>query len=409
MLRCAVLLSFCALPALAADWPQFRGPTGDGHYTGPKLPTEWGPDKNVAWKVAIPGKGWSSPIIWKGKVYLTTGIALANGDQSLRALCLDIESGKIDWNEEVLVAPKELAGKKHGENGCASPTPTTEAERLYVHFGHMGTAALDLKGKVLWTRTGIYANPQHGSGGSPILVDGLLVFSCDAHDKTAVIALDAETGTTAWETPRNTQPSRKFSFGTPTVVEVAGKKQILSEGSDVLASYDPKTGKELWRSKFSGYSVIPKPLVGHGMVFFSTSFDNASVKAVKLGGSGDVTSSHAAWTLTKGAPHTASMLLVGDDLYQVSDGGQFSCVDAKKGTVIWDYKLNGGYWASPIFANGNIYLTNKEGKGTLLAAGRKKDILGEFDMQERIFASFAAADGALYVRTESQLYKFTSR
>ena len=110
MLRCVVLLTLCAFPALAADWPQFRGPTGDGHYVGPKLPTEWGPDKNVAWKVAIPGKGWSSPIIWKGKVYLTTGVAQENGDQSLRALCIDIESGKIDWNEEVLVALKELAG-----------------------------------------------------------------------------------------------------------------------------------------------------------------------------------------------------------------------------------------------------------------------------------------------------------
>lgn len=409
MFRCAFALVCCALPALAADWPQFRGPTGDGHYLGPKLPTEWGPDKNVAWKVAVPGKGWSSPIIWKGKAYLTTAVAKDGGDQSLRAVCIDVASGKIDWNEEVLVASKTLASKTHNKNGQASPTPTTDGERLYVHFGHMGTAALDLKGKVIWTRTSIYENPQHGCGGSPILVDGLLVFSCDAHDKQAVIALDSKSGTTAWETPRNTQPSRKFSFGTPTVAEVAGKKQILSEGSDILASYDPKTGEELWRTKFSGYSVIAKPVVGNGTVYFSTCFDNASLKAVKLGGSGDVTTSNAKWTLSRGAPHTASPLLVGNELYMVSDGGQFTCVDAKTGKVIWDDKLKGGHSASPIFANGNIYLTSEEGKGTLIKAGRMKDILGEFDMKEKTFASFAAADGALYVRTETQLYKFTSR
>lgn len=409
MLRVAILC-FVAMPLAAADWPQFRGPTGDGHYTGPAIPTEWGTDKNVAWKTSIPGKGWSSPIVWKGKVYLTTAEAKGD-DQSLRALCIDAATGKVDWNEEALVAPKALAAKVHTKNGLASPTPTTDGERLYLHFGHMGTAALDLKGKVLWTRTGIYTNPQHGNGGSPILVDGLLVFSCDAHDKQAVVALDVKDGKIKWETPRGPKPSRPFSFGTPTVVEVAGKKQVISEGSDVMGGYDPKTGKEIWRTKFTGYSVIPKPVVGNGMVYFSTSFDNATVKAIKLGGTGDVTSSHTAWTLAgKGsAPHTPSPILNGGELYLIADKGVFSCVDAKTGKVVWDEPLKGGFSASPIMANGNIYVTNEEGKGTLLKAGRKKEILGEFDMKEPTFASFAAVDGALYVRTESQLFKFTSK
>src|SRR5437764_7793915 len=141
-----VLLS--ALPALASDWPQFRGPTGDGHYTGPPLPIEWGPKTNVAWQTPIPGKGWSSPIIWKGKVYLTTAVPKRD-DQSLRAVCIDAQTGKIDWDEEAILAPKALANKVHKKNSHASPTPTTDGERLYVHFGHMGTAALDLKGKVV--------------------------------------------------------------------------------------------------------------------------------------------------------------------------------------------------------------------------------------------------------------------
>ena len=398
-----------AVPAAAGDWPQFRGPTGDGHYSGAPLVTEWGPDTNVVWKTPIPGSGWSSPIVWKGKVYLTTAVPKDQGELSLRALCLDVASGKVDWDVEVFQPSKASAAKIHKKNSHASPTPTTDGERLYVHFGHMGTAALDLMGKVLWTRTGLYAEPQHGCGGSPILVEGRLVFSCDAHDKQFVIALDAKSGETAWQTPRPKKPGRPFSFGTPTVVEVDGKKQIVSEGSDLLAAYDPKTGNELWRTTFTGYSVIPKPVVGHGMIYFSTSFDMAKVNAVKLGGKGDVTSSHTAWALAKGAPHTPSPLLAGDELYLVSDRGQFTCVDAKKGSVIWDDKLRGNYSASPILANGNIYVTSEEGKGTLIKAGRTKEILGEFDLKEKTFASFAAADGGLFVRTETLLYKFARR
>jgi outer membrane protein assembly factor BamB len=401
-------LFLAALPAAAADWPQFRGPTGDGHYSGPPLVTEWGPDTNVAWKSKIPGHGWSSPIVWKGKVYLTTAVPKGE-DQSLRAVCVDAASGKIDWDEQVLLAPKAQASKAHKKNSPASPTPTTDGERLYVHFGHMGTAALDLNGKVLWTRTGLYNQPVHGNGGSPILVDGLLVFSCDAVDKQAVVALELKTGKTAWETPRKTKADKPFSFGTPTVVEVDGTKQIVSEGSNVLAGYEPKTGKELWRTTFNGYSVIPKPVVGNGMLYFSTSFDSPKVNAIKLGGTGDVTGSHTAWTLNKGAPNTPSPLLVGDELYLVSDRGQFSCVDAKTGKVVWDDKLKSNYSASPIVADGNIYLTSEEGKGTLVKAGRKKEILGEFDLGEKTFASFAAADGALFVRTEGQLYKFARK
>lgn len=408
MLR-ITLVFIATLPASAADWPQFRGPSGDGHYTGPPLVTEWGPDTNVAWKSPIPGNGWSSPIISKGKVYLTSAVSGDGGALSLRAVCLDCKSGKIDWDVEVFQPTKQQAGKVHKKNSQASPTPTTDGERLYVHFGHVGTAALDLQGKVLWTRTGLYAEPQHGGGGSPILVDGLLVFSIDAHDKQAVVALDAKSGEVKWETPRTPKASPPFSFGTPTVVEVDGQKQVVSEGSNLLAGYDARTGKEIWRATFKGYSVIPKPVVGHGMVFFSTSFDTASMYAVRLGGRGDVTSSHTAWTLARGAPHTPSPLLVGDELYLVSDRGQFSCVDAKTGKVIWDDKLRGNYSASPIVANGHVYVTSEEGKGTLIKAGRTKDILGEFDLKEKTFASFAAADGALYVRTETQLYKFARR
>lgn len=404
MLRPALLVLCASIPAAAADWPQFLGPTGDGHYAGPKLPTEWGPDTNVAWKTKIPGKGWSSPVVFKGKVYLTTAVPQSNGDHSLRALCLDVKSGKIDWDREVFLAPKEKADLKHGKNGTASPTPVADGDRLYVHFGHLGTAALDLAGKVVWTRTGLYGRPVHGNGGSPVLVDGVLVFSCDAVDKQMVVGLNAKTGEVAWQTPRKTEAAKYFSFGTPAVLTVDGKKQVVSEGSDVIAGYDPKTGTELWRFKFKGYSVIPKPVYGHGHVYFSTGYDNATLKAIKPGGAGD-----AAWTVTKGAPHTPSLLLDGNEIYTVSDNGTLSCVDAKTGTVVWSERVGGAFSASPILADGKLYLTNETGKGFVVEAGRKYNVLAESDLKEKTFATFAAADGALYVRTESQLYKFAGK
>jgi outer membrane protein assembly factor BamB len=411
MLRTLILLVAISSVAPAADWPQFRGPTGDGHYGGPKLPADFGPDKNVAWKTPIPGLGWSSPIIAKGKVYLTTAVEKAKGEQSLRALCLNAETGKIEWEKEVFVQSDPAITKKHDKNSHASPTPATDGERLYVHFGPMGTAALDLTGKVLWNRTGLYAQSQHGSGGSPIVVDGLLLFSCDAIDKQFVIALHAKDGKTAWQTPRGNGGKPAFSFSTPTLLEIAGKKAIISEGSDMIAAYDVKGGKEIWRSKFTGYSLIPKPVVGHGMVYFSTGYGTPSFMAVKLGGNGDVTASHAGWKVPKVAPHTPSPILSGNELFMVSDFGIMSCLDAKTGEVLWSEKrANGkGFSASPIIADGKVYFTSEDGKGTVIEASRTYKSVGEFDLKERTFASFAAVDGAIYARTETQLYKFASR
>ena len=405
MLRVCLLL-IAASVAPAADWPQFRGPTGDGHYTGPKLPAEWGPDTNVAWKAPIPGKGWSSPIVSKGKVYLTTAVP-AGGGLSLRLICVDAKSGKIDWNVEARKA--DGSQRAHPKNSHASPTPATDGSRVYAHFGHLGTAALYLTGKVAWSVPGLYRDPVHGNGGSPVLAGGRLLFGGDGADKQFVAALDTATGKTVWQQPRNAKADKPFSFGTPTVAEVDGKKQVISQGSNVLAGFDLETGQELWRTTFNGYSVIPKPVVGDGTVYFSTGFDWPATKAVRLGGSGDVTRTHVAWTQTRAVTQVASPLLVGGELYLVSDNGIVSCLDAKTGKVIWDERLKGGYSASPLFADGKIYLTSEEGKGTLLAAGRKTEILGEFDMREKTFASFAAADGALYIRTETHLYKFANR
>src|SRR4051812_24042357 len=196
LLLLALLL--LAAPARAADWPQFRGPTGDGHYVGPPIPTEWGPDKNVAWKTPLPGHGWSSPIVWKGRVYLTAAVE-QGGKHSLRALAVDAAAGKLLWDREVFVENGATAPKLHPKNSHASPTPAADDHLLYVHFGHLGTAALDFDGTVLWRNDTLKYDPVHGNGGSPIVVGDKLVFSCDGADVQFVVALDKATGQVAWK------------------------------------------------------------------------------------------------------------------------------------------------------------------------------------------------------------------
>ena len=397
------LLGWASL-VTAADWPQFRGPTADGHYTGPALPTEWGTDKNVAWVLPIPGKAWSSPVVAKGKVYLTTAVPDGSGGQSLRALAVDVEKGNLLWNEEVFKLEAGKAPGIHSKNSHASPTPIVEDERLYVHFGHGGTAALSLEGKTIWKREKLYTKPVHGSGGSPVLTNGLLIFSIDAIDKQAVVALNAKTGETAWEKAREANPSKSFSFSTPTVTGSNDAFQVISVGSDIVMSLDPKTGKELWRTPMKGYSVIPKPLIGKGFVYFSTSYDTPQLIALNLDEKGKT-----AWSVKKGAPSTPSPLMVGDELYMVSDAGILTCLDAKSGEVIWSERVRGQYSASPIYADGKIYLTNEQGIGTVVQASKTFEKLGEYDLKEKTFASFAAVDGSLFIRTETKLYKFRAK
>lgn len=402
-----VATALSAATGRAADWPQFRGPTGDGLYIGPPIPIEWGPEKNVVWKTPIPGRGWSSPIVWQGRVYLTTAVEQGKR-HSLDALAVDCQSGKIVWQREVFVEDASKAPTPHAKNSHASPTPVTDGRRLYVHFGHMGTAALDFAGNVLWKNETLGYTPVHGNGGSPIVVGDKLIFSCDGTETQIVVALETSTGKVAWKAPRNANPSKAFSFATPHLIAVDGQDQVVSPGSNMTAAYDPATGKELWRVNYDGYSLIQRPVYGHGFVYIQTGFNNPILHAVKPG-AGDVTSSNIAWTYRRSVPHTASYLLAGDDLFMVSDKGIATSLDAKTGKMHWSERVPGGYSASPIYHDGKIWLTNEDGGGTVLAAGKTFKVLAQNDLKEKTLASFAAADGALYVRTEHHLYRFEAK
>jgi outer membrane protein assembly factor BamB len=402
------LISFSAAlsSARAADWTEFRGPTGQGHSSEERLPVEWSKEKNVVWKVATP-PGWSSPIVAGGKVYMTAAVPQAGG-YSLRALCLDAGIGKKLWEREVFTEGAD-APRIHSKNSHASPTPLIEGDHIYVHFGHMGTACLDRDGKIVWSNRDLTYRPVHGSGGSPILVDDMLIFSSDGASEQFIVGLDKTTGKVRWKTKRDTEAEKKFSFSTPLVIEVKGQKQLISPGSDVVHALDPATGKEIWHARYSGYSVIPRPVFGHGLLFVCTGYDVPGLVAIRPDGSGDVTETHIIWKMRQGSPHTPSPLLVGDELYTVSDGGVATCMDARTGKVHWQKRLGGAFSASPVHAGDKVYFQSEDGVGTVVAASTTFKQLGRNALGERTLASYAVADGALFIRTDRQLYRIGKR
>ncbi len=394
----------------AADWSEYRGPTAQGIVTEGALPTKWSDTKNVVWKQPIPGNGWSSPVTADGRIYLTTAVPVENkkGEMSLQALCLDGATGAIKWTKEVFHEDAS-APQIHSKNSHASPTPLVRGGRIYVHFGHMGTACLDLDGNIEWRNNDLHYAPVHGNGGSPILVDDALIFSCDGTDLRCVAALDRRDGHRLWKTDRTEKPAKGFSLGTPLLITVNGRQEVISQGSGVVGAYDPKTGEEIWRVRYDGYSVVPRPVYGNGLVYVGTGFDAPKLLAVRPDGKGDVTDTHLVWTVSKNAPNSPSPLLFGDELYMVSDNGIGSCLDAKTGAEIWHERIGGHYSASPIEADGKIYFLSEEGVGAVIKAGRKFELIAKNPLNEKALASYGVLDGDLLIRTESNLYRIKAK
>ncbi len=399
MSKVLLLISFLLLGSwsvLAADWPQFRGPDGQGHSSEKDLPLEWGEDKNIVWKVPIPGLGWSSPVIQEDQIWLTT--ALGEG-RSLRALSLHRKDGRILSEVEVFL--KDDPRRIHSKNSHASPTPILEDDRVYVHFGAEGTACLSSDGQVLW-RTQLEYNYVHGSGGSPTLFGDLLIVSCDGTDVQYVVALDKQTGQIRWKQSRG---KAQMAFSTPLVIQEQGIDQLVSTGGDRVVSYDPLTGKELWWFPYDGFSLVPRPVHGLGLVYVCSGFNSPVLYALRLDGRGDLNGSHLAWSLSKGVPFIPSPVLVGQELYIVSDNGVASCLDARTGKVLWKERLKGNFSASPLAAPERIYLLNEKGETTVLAPGKEFKKLAANSIDGRTQASLAVTNNAIYLRSARFLYR----
>jgi outer membrane protein assembly factor BamB len=391
-------LFFCIFAA--ADWPQFRGPGGQGHVADKGYPLKWSETENVTWKTAIDGLGWSSPVVQGKQIWLTTA---ADEGHSLRAVCLDRSSGKIVHDVEVF--HKDDPGKIHSKNSHASPTPVLEADRVYVHFGAHGTACLATDGRIIWRNDELKYNHRHGPAGSPVVYRDLLIISCDGTDVQFVVALDKHTGKIRWKKSRE----GKMAYSTPLVVNVQGHDELISTGANSAMAYEPLTGKEIWHVRYEGYSEVPRPVVSHGLVFLCTGYDTPGLYAVRLGGKGDVTDTHVVWTMKKGAPLNPSPVAIDDMLFLVNDKGIATCVEAETGKQIWQERIGGNFSASPVYADGRIYFLNEEGKTTVVAPQRSYQELATNQVDGRTLASPAFVDGVIFLRTDTHLYRIEER
>ena len=400
---------------LFADWPQFRGPDGQGHSDQRGVPIHWSEEKNVAWKSAVPGKGWSSPVIAGNQIWMTSAEA---GGKSLRAICFDKSSGQLLHNVEVL-QPGE-PGPRHKLNGFASPTPVVDGKHVYVHFGPRGTVCLDTAGKIIWKNTKLKYNAFQGAASSPILQGELLILTCDGTDKQFLAALDKRTGKTKWRQPRAhleaaarkdaaSPPARRIAqmaYSTPLVQSIRGAWQLVSTGADHVAAYDLTTGKEIWWMPYDGFSLVCRPSYGNGLFYVvgSVSQNHFCVYAVRPG-KGKLREDQIVWKLSKGIAHIPSPLLVGKELFVVDNAGVATCVDALTGKEHWRKRLGGNYDASPIEVLGRVYFCSREGKTTVLLSGKEFKTLATNPLKGTFKASAAVDDGALFLRSDTHLYR----
>lgn len=392
------------------NWNQFRGPRGDG-VSQAELPVRWseqGPDaQQIAWKTPIHGKGWSSPVIAEGMVYLTT--ATEDGKQ-LFALGLDAQTGAIRYDRKVFdVAEPQFC---HPTNSYASPTPVVENGRLYVHFGRYGTACLEAaSGKRIWERRDLLCDHFRGPASSPVLFGEQLFVSYDGIDRQFVAALDKRTGATAWQRTRTidygtTNGDRKKAYSTALALQTDRLRQLISPSAAATIAYDPENGDELWRVRHGGMNAAARPVYANGLVYLTGGTGTRQLLAVRPDGQGDVSDTHIAWETGKSVPKRSSLLVVGQRLFMVSDQGIASCLNALTGEVLWQKRLKGGeFWASPLYAGGKIYFSSKQGTVIVVAAADTFEQLAENQLESGINASPAVLDQALFLRTFKHLYR----
>ena len=423
----ALLAAILVAPRpLAAEenWPQFRGPDGQGHSAATGLPMHWSETENIVWKTPIHGSGWSSPVVWGDQIWLTT--ATEDGKE-LFAVCVDRQTGHVLHDLKVFEVAAPAATRVY--NSYASPTPVIEAGRVYISFGSAGTACLDTAdGHVIWQRRDLPCNHFRGAGSSPILFENLLFLHFDGFDYQYIVALNKQSGETVWKRDRDVDygtgdGDMKKAFSTPLVIDVAGQLQLISPCSKATLAFDPHTGKDIWRVHYSSFSTAARPVYGGGLLFLNTGFGKADLLAVRpgggasggdaksneVGGSGDITATNVVWKQGKSIGSKPSALLVGDLLFVVHDSGVASCIEAKSGSVVWSKRLGGEYSASPIAAEGRVYFAGENGSTTVLRAGRDYEELAVNHLDDGFKSSPAVAGHSLILRTKTNLYRVEQR
>ena len=414
------LILLAAIFARAENWPRFRGPNGQGHSGETGVPVNWSATSNIVWKAPVPGDGWSSPIVWDGKVFITSA---TDSGTKCHVCCVDAKSGKILWDKHVF---EQQPRRKEGKNSYATPTPTTDGKNVFAVFGDGSVVALTMNGGIVWTNREVQFYSRHGLGASPVLYENLLIMPYDGSaqvaaagnypqvsdtertgwqipwDKSFVAALDTKTGKRVWTGKRGMS---RIAHVTPFIAKVEGKDQIISGAGDRLQGFDPKTGELIWSIYAQGEGVTPSPVLGDGVIFASSGFEKTTLRGVKLGGAkGDVTESHITWEQKKGVPTQPSPIFVKPYLYAVTDGGIATCFDPKNGEIVWQERVGGNFSASPVFADGRIYCLSEAGETTVIEAGPQFNILAKNPLGEKCQASIAISDQRLFIRSDKNLF-----
>ena len=377
-------------------WSRWRGPSGQGLAVGKGYPDAWSDTENVRWRTAVPGRGHSSPIVWKDRIILTTGY----DDGRVSVLAFRRADGQRLWEA---FAKDTTSEKLHRKNSLASATPSTDGRAVYAFFGNRGLMAVDLEGKVLWERPlGAFAN-YHGTAGSPLLYKDRLILYQDHKGGAFIAAFEARTGRPLWRTERQ----GTIGWGTPVAVRVGGRDEIVVNGQKQVIAYDPETGGELWSAQGTTSEVIPTPVVGHGLVFCASGRAGPTL-AIRPGGRGDVSATHVAWKEVKGSSFVPSPLLHGEYLYMVNDMASVAtCYRAATGELVWQGRLGEaqreGFSASPVYADDKVYFTNDQGETFVLKAGPTFEVLRVNKLNASVLASPALVGGRFYFRTDKEL------
>ncbi|HEV7279950.1 MAG TPA: PQQ-binding-like beta-propeller repeat protein [Pirellulaceae bacterium] len=408
-LATAACFCFAALPTFAAEpanWPQFRGPSQDNRADEAKLPLNWSEEQNVAWKTEIPGKGWSSPVVWDDQVWV--GSADEDG-KKFYAVCVDVETGELLKTIDLFEVGEPAFC--HPMNSYASPTPVVEEGRVYVHFGSYGTAAINTQTfDVLWKRNDLPCDHYRGPGSSPVVFENLLICTYDGFDLQYVVAFDKKTGETVWKKDReidygNENGDFKKAFSTPIFVTRNRRVEMVSPTSRATIAYDPRTGEERWRVTYSGFSATAQALLDEdGTIYINTGFGKAELHKVDASEIADGMAK-VLWEQKKNVGSKPSQVLVGNRIYNVSDGGVVSCLDAESGEEVWSDRLEGQFSASVLYADGRLYLFNHEGQAFVVAAKDEYELLARNELENGCLASPAVHGDALIVRTTKHLYR----
>jgi outer membrane protein assembly factor BamB len=385
---------------------RFRGPTGQGISNETKLPLTWSATKNVKWKASLPGNGWSSPIVFEDYLFLTSS---SEEGVSCRVICVNRKDGSIAWNTEV---HRQKPGPMRKQNSYATPTPVTDGKHVYSVFYDGTVTAVDFSGNIVWKNSEVKFFSLHGLGASPIFANGQVIMPFDGSsreqtqigwkipwDKAVVLSLDAEDGSVRWKGQRG-----KSRVGHVTPILINNGSQLVSAGGDRVQGFDPKTGNRIWSIYSQGEGVTPSPVVGDGLIYTSSGFEAPTLRAIRLGGKGDVTKTHIAWEQKRGVAALSSLLYVKPYLYSISRDNILHCIEATSGKIVWMERLSGAHSASPVYADGRIYILSEDGETIVLRPGVKYDEVARNDLGDTCLASMAVSQGNFYIRSAQHLY-----